>query len=212
MLRPFLAAVAFSASLLAIPAQAEIRSLIVAGGCFWCVESDFDHMAGVVRTTSGYAGGSMRNPTYRNHGRHREVVKVEYDSNVTDYRTLVAAFLRTIDPTDAGGQFCDRGRSYSSAIHARGAAERQIAREEIARAQQALGRQVVTPVERYPAFWEAEDYHQDYYKSQVRQLTRFGLVTRAEAYKGYRKGCGRDKRVKQLWMSEAYRGVYKPAS
>ncbi|WP_421856352.1 peptide-methionine (S)-S-oxide reductase MsrA [Oricola sp.] len=212
MLRPILAALAFSTSLFALPAQAEIRSLIVAGGCFWCVESDFDHMAGVIATTSGYAGGTLRDPTYRNHGKHREVVKVDYDANVTDYRTLVAAFLRTIDPTDAGGQFCDRGHSYSTAIHANGEAEARIAREELAKAQEVLGRSVVTPVEALPAFWEAEEYHQNYATSQVRQLTRFGLVSRAKAYKGYRKACGRDQRVRQLWMEEAYSGVNKPGS
>ncbi|MCR9121503.1 MAG: peptide-methionine (S)-S-oxide reductase MsrA [Phyllobacteriaceae bacterium] len=193
-------------------AQAETRSLIVAGGCFWCVESDFDHVAGVVSTTSGYAGGEMQNPTYRNHGRHREVVKIDYDSSVTDYRTLIDIFLRTVDPLDAGGQFCDRGRSYETAIHAANDAEKAAALEAVNVASQTLGQTVVTPVEGPVTFWEAEDYHQDYYLSQERQLTRFGYVTRAEAYKGYRKGCGRDERVKQIWGAEAYRGVDKPAS
>jgi peptide-methionine (S)-S-oxide reductase len=212
MPRTFLAALLFASTAFATPAKAEIKSLIVAGGCFWCVESDFDHMAGVVATTSGYAGGEMQNPTYRNHGRHREVVKVDYDDKATDYRTLVSSFLRTIDPTDAGGQFCDRGHSYSTAIHAMGEEEAEVARDEIAAAEKILGRDIVTPVEDYPAFWEAEEYHQDYYLSQVKQLTRFGLVTRAKAYKGYRKGCGRDQRVRQIWMDEAYQGVDKPSS
>ncbi|GAB4350196.1 MAG: peptide-methionine (S)-S-oxide reductase MsrA [Oricola sp.] len=198
-----------AAVLAAFPARAEIRSLVVAGGCFWCVESDFDHMDGVVATTSGYAGGEMRNPTYRNHGNHREAVKVDYDDSRTDYRTLVTQFLRSIDVTDAGGQFCDRGHSYTTAIHAATDEEAKIARAAIAEAERELGVKIVTPVEGKAEFWPAEAYHQDYYMSQERQLTRFGFVTRAEAYKGYRTGCGRDARVREVWGDQAYRGVHK---
>jgi peptide-methionine (S)-S-oxide reductase len=193
-------------------ANAETKSLVVAGGCFWCVESDFDHVKGVTGTTSGYAGGEMDNPTYRNHGNHREVVKVDYDADVTDYRTLVTTFLRTIDPTDPGGQFCDRGHSYTTAIHAADDKEAEAARAAIAEAAAQLGHEIVTPVEGPVKFWEAEGYHQNYYQSQEKQLTRFGLVTRARAYKGYRKGCGRDERVKQLWGAQAYQGVEKAGS
>ncbi len=198
-----------AASLGVAPAGAETKSLVVAGGCFWCVESDFDHMQGVVATTSGYGGGEMADPTYRNHGRHREVVKVDYDDTKTDYRTLVTQFLRTIDVTDEGGQFCDRGHSYTTAIHAATDAETKAAREAIAEAEKALGREIVTPVLGAATFWPAEDYHQNYYMSDVKQLTRFGLVTRATAYKGYRKGCGRDQRVHAVWGDQAYRGVHK---
>jgi len=206
------AALAFAlaaASLGAVPAQAATKSLVVAGGCFWCVESDFDHMEGVVATTSGYGGGEVQNPTYRNHGNHREVVKVDYDDTKTDYRTLVTQFLRTIDVTDAGGQFCDRGHSYTTAVHAATVEEAEIAREVIAEAENELGQKIVTPVEEAATFWPAEDYHQDYYLSEERQLTRFGYVTRAKAYKGYREGCGRDQRVRDVWGEQAYRGVHK---
>lgn len=207
-LKSAVAALSFAATALAaLPANAEIRSLVVAGGCFWCVESDFDHMQGVVATTSGYAGGEKENPTYRSHGSHREVVKVDYDDTKTDYRTLVTQFLRTIDVTDAGGQFCDRGHSYTTAVHAATDEEAAVARAAIAEAAETLGRTVVTPVEGPATFWEAEDYHQGYYASQEKVLTRFGLVTRARAYKGYRKGCGRDARVNELWGAQAYRGV-----
>jgi len=203
-------ALALASTVLAtVPAGAATKSLVVAGGCFWCVESDFDHMDGVVATTSGYAGGEMENPTYRDHGNHREVVKVDYDDTRTDYRTLVTQFLRTIDVTDAGGQFCDRGHSYTTAIHAATDGEAKIAREAIAEAERDLGEKIVTPVEGKAMFWPAEDYHQNYYKSQVKQLTRFGYVTRAYAYKGYRKGCGRDQRVHDVWGDQAYRGVHK---
>ena len=213
LLKKTIAALSLAATALtAVPASAETKSLVVAGGCFWCVESDFDHMEGVVATTSGYAGGEMDNPTYRNHGEHREVVKVDYDDTRTDYRTLVTNFLRTIDPTDAGGQFCDRGHSYTTAIHAGTSEEAEAAREAIADAQETLGQPVVTPVEGPATFWKAEDYHQDYYLSQEKVLSRFGIVTRAKAYKGYRKGCGRDARVRELWGAQAFRGVEKAGS
>lgn len=193
-------------------AHAEIKSLVVAGGCFWCVEKDFEHVEGVVEAASGYAGGQKANPTYRSHGQHREVVKIDYDSTKTDYKTLVDIFLRTIDPTDAGGQFCDRGRSYSTAIHAYTAEEKALAEQAVSEAQETLRKPVVTPVEDGVRFWRAEAYHQDYYKSDAKILTRFGLVTKAEAYKGYRKACGRDVRVKELWGADAYQGVNHASS
>jgi len=198
-----------AASLGAAPARAETKSLVVAGGCFWCVESDFDHMEGVVATTSGYGGGEMAEPTYRDHGNHREVVKVDYDDTKTDYRTLVTQFLRTIDVTDAGGQFCDRGHSYTTAIHAATPQEAEAARAAIAEAETQLGEEIVTPVEGKAMFWPAEDYHQNYYMSDDRIVSRFGIVTKARAYKGYRKGCGRDQRVREVWGDQAYSGVHK---
>ena len=205
-------ATAFGLTAFAAPAQAEIKSLVVAGGCFWCVEKDFDHVEGVVGTTSGFAGGEVQNPTYRNHGNHREVVKIDYDSNVTDYRTLVDTFLRTIDPLDAGGQFCDRGRSYETAIHASNDAERQSALEAVNEASAVLGQPLVTPVEGEATFWQADDYHLDYYQSEDTILTRFGIISKADAYKRYRDACGRDQRVKELWGDQAYQGVDFPAS
>ncbi|MEL6921945.1 MAG: peptide-methionine (S)-S-oxide reductase, partial [Pseudomonadota bacterium] len=147
MFRKLLMSTALGLAALTGVANAETKSLIVAGGCFWCVEKDFEHVEGVIEATSGYAGGQIENPTYRNHGRHREVVKIDYDSNVTDYKTLVDTFLRTIDPTDAGGQFCDRGRSYSSAIHAFSPEEMEIALNAVAEGEAQLGQEIVTPVE-----------------------------------------------------------------
>lgn len=212
MVRALVSAAFLAAILISAPAHAESKTLIVAGGCFWCVESDFDGMKGVVSTTSGYAFGSMPNPTYRNHGNHREAEKVRYDAAKTDYRTLIHNFLRTIDVTDAGGQFCDRGHSYTTAIYAANDEEAAIAKDEIAHAQDQLGRKIVTPVLRQSNFHKAEAYHQDYYRSQERTLTRFGYVTRADAYKGYRKGCGRDARVRQVWGSQAFQGVHHTGS
>lgn len=205
--RLFLSAALAVSALSSVPAKAE--TALFAGGCFWCVESDMDHVAGVTGTVSGYAGGTADNPTYRNYhdGGHREVVEVEFDPKVISYKDLVAAFLRTIDVTDTGGQFCDRGHGYSTAIHAQNAEQDKAAREAVAEAQKALGKPIVTPVEGAARFWPAEEYHQNYYQGQNRVLTRFGYVKQAEAYAGYRKGCGRDDRVRAVWGGEAYKGV-----
>ncbi|MEM0900181.1 MAG: peptide-methionine (S)-S-oxide reductase MsrA [Pseudomonadota bacterium] len=210
MLRALTLAFVFSAAAFSSAAYAETKSLVVAGGCFWCVEKDFEHVNGVIEAESGYAGGNMQDPTYRNHGNHREVVRITYDSAIVDYQTLVSTFLRTIDVLDGGGQFCDRGRSYSPAIHAATDAEMQAAKAAVAEAEVALGRQLAVPVEGDVQFWIAEDYHQDYYKSDQLRLTRFGAITRADAYKRYREACGRDARVRQIWGDEAYKNVNYP--
>ncbi|WP_108873282.1 peptide-methionine (S)-S-oxide reductase MsrA [Roseibium album] len=194
------------------PAQAE--TAVFAGGCFWCVESDLEKLPGVRDVVSGYAGGKTQNPTYKNYerGGHREVVQVDFDETKISYGDLVGIFLRTVDVTDAGGQFCDRGFGYSTAIHPLDEKQAEAAKAEIDKANNSLGGKVVTPVEGAAVFWPAEDYHQAYYKSDVRTLTRFGYVTRAEAYKGYRKACGRDARVKSVWGGEAYKGLPKAGS
>lgn len=210
MLRSLLTKALFASALIAggaSYANAESKSLVVAGGCFWCVEKDFDHVKGVTGTVSGYGGGDQQDPTYRNHGNHREVVKITYDSSVTDYETLVTTFIRTIDPTDGGGQFCDRGRSYSPAIHAMTDEERAIAEKIVADAAAELGRELAIPVEGEASFFAAEDYHQNYWQGKGKKLTRFGLISQGDAYKRYRKACGRDERVKALWGNSAYAGV-----
>ncbi|EKF19123.1 peptide-methionine (S)-S-oxide reductase MsrA [Nitratireductor pacificus] len=211
--RSFLAA-AFSSAILAggtQPSLAEIRSAIFAGGCFWCVEADFDKVPGVVSTVSGYAGGATQNPTYRNYssGGHREVVKIDFDDSKVSYERLAEIFFRTVDPTDAGGQFCDRGESYSTAIYALDDAQKTAAEKAKSDADAALSGKVVTPVLPAATFWPAEDYHQDYYRSDERILSRFGLVKKKDAYKGYRQGCGRDARVRQVWGEAAFTGIGK---
>lgn len=167
------------------------KSLVVAGGCFWCVEKDFEARDDVFEAVSGYSGGTKRDATYQNHEGHREVVEVFYDSEKTDYATLVRFFLRTIDVTDDGGQFCDRGFSYTTAIHYRTDEERIAAEAAVAEAEAALGQDVVTPVVPFDFFVTAEDYHQDYYKKNPVR------------YRLYRGGCGRDGRVKAVWGAEA---------
>lgn len=187
------------------PAFAE--TAVFAGGCFWCVESDMDHVNGVTSTTSGYAGGTMENPTYENHEGYTESVKVEFDPAVVTYETLVATFLRTIDVTDAGGQFCDRGSSYVSAVFPMSAAQKTAAEKAVADAEKVLGQKIVTPVVGFTTFGNAEDYHQDYYKGDNRVVTRFGIIKQSDAYARYRKGCGRDAQVKAVWGAEAYKGI-----
>ena len=176
---------------------AEADTAIFAGGCFWCVESDFDHVAGVTSTVSGYIGGTTDNPTYADHtaARHREAVRIEYDPAKVSYAQLVRTFLRTVDPTDDGGQFCDRGFSYTTAIYAVDDEQFKEAQAAVAEAKAVIKQPVVTEVMAAPPFWPAEDYHQDYYR-----------VNEAK-YKYYRFACGRDARIKEVWGSEALQGV-----
>lgn len=182
------------------------EKIVVAGGCFWCVESDFEKVPGVVEAISGYAGGTTRNPTYKDVKKgttgHLEVVEIEFNPKIVSRREILDLFLRSVDPLDAGGQFCDRGESYTTAIFAK-AGQKSDAVAAVAAAEQALGKKIVTPVRDASKFYAAEDYHQDFYKSKTRVLTRFGPKTKAEAYKRYRSSCGRDKRVQAVWGSAA---------
>lgn len=174
-------------------ANNSLSKAIFAGGCFWCMEPPYDNLPGVVSTISGYAGGHLPAPTYRDvtSGRsgHLEVIEITYDSTIITYEELLAVFWRNVDPLDAGGQFCDRGQSYATGIFAASETERAAAeasRQEIAKQ---LGEAVVTPILALTetGFTAAEDYHQDYYlKNPIR-------------YKFYRSSCGRDRRLEQLW-------------
>jgi peptide-methionine (S)-S-oxide reductase len=207
MVRKFVFAALFSTVAL-MPAKAEkIETAIFAGGCFWCVESDMDHVKGVKSTVSGYAGGTLENPTYENHEGHFEVVKVTYDADIIDFKTLTSTFLRTIDVTDDGGQFCDRGSAYKTAIFTMDDLQLKAAQAAVQGAEADLGAKIVTPVLPFTTYTEAEDYHQDYYKGENIVISRFGPVAQSKAYKGYRKGCGRDERVKEVWGDKAYMGV-----
>ncbi|NNE54330.1 MAG: peptide-methionine (S)-S-oxide reductase MsrA [Sulfitobacter sp.] len=185
------------------------ETLTVAGGCFWCIEADFESVRGVKEVVSGYTGGTVANPTYKQVVRggtgHYEAVQIQYDPAVVSRDALLDLFFRSIDPTDAGGQFCDRGDSYRSAIFVDSAAARADAEEAKSEAQAALGRNIVTPILDAKPFYRAEDYHQDYYKSSDRlAVTSVGIgVKKSTAYKRYRNGCGRDQRVKELWGSAA---------
>ncbi|MFY0616041.1 peptide-methionine (S)-S-oxide reductase MsrA [Shimia sp.] len=182
-------------------------TLVVAGGCFWCVESDFESVPGVIEVVSGYAGGTTKSPTYKDVTKggtgHYEVVEITFDPDKVRRDTLLDLFFRSVDPTDAGGQFCDRGDSYRTAIFVTGKSERAQADAAKAKAQAQLGQTIVTPILKAGKFYEAEAYHQDYYKGKKIVLTRFGPKKQSEAYKRYRMACGRDARVKALWGSDA---------
>lgn len=206
-MKPFLLAFAI---LLGVAAEcdraqaAETRTAIVAGGCFWCVEADFERVRGVGDVVSGFTGGRTENPTYPAKGTgHYEAVRIPYDPDRISYRQILDLFFRSIDPTDAGGQFCDRGPSYRTAIFVQTAEQRRIAERAKAQAEDALGQEIVTPILDAQTFWPVDDYHQDYYKSDERILTRFGYVRKKDAYKRYRTACGRDRRVRQLWGDDA---------
>jgi peptide-methionine (S)-S-oxide reductase len=192
------------AVLLALAGGAQAETAIVAGGCFWCVESDFEAVKGVSEVVSGYTGGDLADPTYRNHAGHFEAVEITFDPAVISYGELMAKFLRSVDVLDAGGQFCDRGDAYRTAIFVQGASQREAAKAAVAEAEAALGQKIVTPVLDAGRFWVAEDYHQNYYKGSNIVLTRAGPKSQANAYKFYRKACGRDARVQELWGKQAF--------
>jgi peptide-methionine (S)-S-oxide reductase len=164
-----------------------------AGGCFWCMEGPFDRVPGVVSTTSGYTGGSLKRPSYEQVSSgatgHAESVEVTYDPQKVTYAQLLEVFWHNVDPTDGNGQFCDRGNQYRSEIFYHDDEQRQLA-EQSKKDLEASGRlkkKIVTQIVAAADFYPAEDYHQDYYlKNPVR-------------YKFYRFNCGRDQRLKDLW-------------
>ncbi|MFK4765732.1 peptide-methionine (S)-S-oxide reductase MsrA [Desulfobaculum sp. SPO524] len=164
-----------------------------AGGCFWCLESPFDSEEGVLETLVGYTGGETENPTYEQVSSggtgHAEAIQITYDPSVVGYDRLLGIFWRNIDPLDAGGQFCDRGSQYRSAIFYHDEEQKRLAeasRDALAASGRFDGR-IVTEIVPAGAFWPAEEYHQDYYrKNPIR-------------YKFYRYGCGRDNRLKEVW-------------
>ena len=186
---------------------AETDKVIVAGGCFWCVEADFEGLDGVKEAVSGYTGGTLKNPSYKQVVQggtgHYEAVEIEFDSSVISLDKILYIFLRSVDVTDDGGQFCDRGESYRTAIFTKNKSQNEKAQIAIENAQDELGRKIVTKVLELKNFYIAEDYHQNYYKGENFVLTRFGPRKQSKAYKLYRNSCKRDDRVKELWGSSA---------
>lgn len=186
---------------------ADTQTLTVAGGCFWCVEADFEKVPGVIEAVSGFTGGDIVDPTYKQVTAggtgHLEAVQITFDPAQISREQLLTLFMRSIDPTDAGGQFCDRGHSYTTAIFAETPAETTLAKRVISEAQSELGQSIVTPVLDSGPFYPADAYHQDFYKSSKIIFTRFGPKRRSEAYKSYREACKRDERVRALWGDDA---------
>lgn len=174
--------------------SSRLKKAYFAGGCFWCVEADFDKVKGVMSVVSGYIDGHTKNPTYKqvSAGKtgHTEAVVVSYDPKVVSYQQLVDRFWRLIDPTVKNRQFCDVGSQYRSGIYTSSAEEQKIALASKERAAKALGTAIVTEIKPATTFYQAEDYHQNYYKKNPIR------------YKFYRRNCGRDARLKQLWGAE----------
>jgi peptide-methionine (S)-S-oxide reductase len=189
------------------PAAAQsTQTALVAGGCFWCVESDFRRVEGVSDVRVGFAGGTTPNPVYDDVARgrtdHLEVAEIRFDPAQISYDQILHLFLRSVDVTDAGGQFCDRGAHYTTAIFAT-PGQMASAQAAITAAEAELGRAIVTPVRPSATFYPADEFHQNYANSTERTLTRFGWVERRDAYKRYREACGRDARVRQIWGASA---------
>jgi peptide-methionine (S)-S-oxide reductase len=166
-----------------------------AGGCFWCMEPPFDKIPGVASTTSGYTGGEQVDPTYEqvSSGRtgHAESVEILYDPAKVTYAQLLDVFWHNIDPLQANGQFCDHGRQYRTAIYTHDAEQKQLAEQSKAQVMAKFQRPIVTEIVSAGRFYPAEDYHQDFYKRNPLR------------YYSYRAGCGRDRRLKELWGAEA---------
>jgi len=164
---------------------------IFAGGCFWCVESDFDKVPGVLRTTSGYTGGTVKNPTYRQVSAggtgHAEAVEIVYDPAKVTYQKLLGVYWHSVDPLTKDAQFCDHGRQYRTAIFYTDAEQKRLAEASKKTVEAHFGKPVYTEIVPARTFYKAEDYHQDYYKKNPIR------------YKFYRWNCGRDQRLEQIW-------------
>jgi peptide-methionine (S)-S-oxide reductase len=187
-------ALAASPAFAAAPAKsaAKTATAVFAGGCFWCMEHDMQGVPGVIKVESGYTGGHVARPTYRDvtseTSGHYESVRVTYDPAKLDYGFLLYRYWKLVDPTDNEGQFCDRGPSYRPAVFVSGPEQRRIAEKSRAEAATRLKTgKMVTPILDLKTFWPAEEYHRDYAKRN------------ALNYQAYRIGCGRDQRLKRVW-------------
>jgi peptide-methionine (S)-S-oxide reductase len=192
-MRVLLMTALLSSAIAGFAEPAALEKATFAGGCFWCMEPPFDALPGVAATTSGYTGGETKRPTYEqvSMGRtgHFEAVQIEYDPEKVSYEKLLEVFWRNVDPTDGGGQFCDRGPQYRTGIFVHNEEQRRLAFESRRKLEASglLEKTVVTEVYAATEFYPAEEYHQDYYlKNPFR-------------YKFYRRGCGRDRVLKKLW-------------
>ena len=175
-----------------LPEKTEgLATAIFAGGCFWCMEPPYDKLDGVIATTSGYTGGHVKNPTYKQVSYedtgHYEAVQILYDPSKISYSQLLEVFWRNIDPLDGRGQFCDKGDSYRSAIFPQNATEQKLAEESKQAVAKRFEKPIKTEIIAASTFYPAENYHQDYY------------LTNSLRYKYYRYACGRDARLEELW-------------
>ena len=185
----------FPSVLMAQEDNKKMETAIFAGGCFWCTESDFDKIPGVIKTTSGYISGHKKNPTYKEvssgSSGHTEAVEVVYDPKKISYKELTDRFWLTIDPTVTNQQFCDHGSQYRSGVFYNSPQQQKDAEQSKIDIEKTkpFNQPIVTEITQATTFYPAEGYHQDYYKKNPLR------------YKFYRFNCGRDKRLEQLWGS-----------
>ena len=180
------------------PIKLNANEIVLAGGCFWCMEHDLEYLEGIDDVKSGYSGGNKLNPTYDNHEGHQEVVLVNYDSNIIKLETILRAYFRNIDPLDGEGQFCDRGDSYRPVIFYADLDEADESKNALISASKELGvsvDKIKVELKSRSKFWVAEEYHQDFAKNNELK------------YKFYRYACGRDKRLDQLWGERAKKTI-----
>ena len=180
------------------PLRLNANEIVLAGGCFWCMEHDLESLEGIDNVKSGYSGGDILNPTYENHEGHQEVVLVNYDSNIIELETILRAYFRNIDPLDGEGQFCDRGDSYRPVIFYADLDEADESNNALISASKELGvsvDKIKVELKSRNKFWVAEEYHQDFAKNNELK------------YKFYRYACGRDKRLDQLWGEKAKKTI-----
>ena len=176
------------------PLRSNANEIVLAGGCFWCMEHDFESLSGIDNVQSGYSGGELLNPSYENHEGHQEVILVNYDPNMITLETILRSYFRNIDPLDGEGQFCDRGDSYRPVIFYSDLDEANESKNALISASKELGLSVdkiKVELKSRSKFWVAEEYHQDFAKNNELK------------YKFYRYACGRDKRLDQLWGEKA---------
>ena len=181
-------------SILINPLNTFAEELILAGGCFWCLEHDLESLKGITLVQSGYSGGNLQNPTYENHEGHQEVVLVDYDSKMVSLPEILRLFFRNIDPLDGEGQFCDRGDSYRPVIFYKDSIEKSDAENALISASNELRvplEKISVELKSKGQFWLAEEYHQNF--AERNELK----------YKLYRFTCGRDQKLDKLWGDNA---------
>ena len=181
-------------SILINPVNTNAEEVILAGGCFWCLEHDLESLDGINSVKSGYSGGDLQNPTYDNHAGHQEVVLVDYDSKSVSLPEILRLYLRNVDPLDGEGQFCDRGDSYRPVIFFNDSKEENEAKSALVNASKELGvplEKIYVELKSKNQFWLAEEYHQNF--ADRNELK----------YKFYRFSCGRDQRLDNLWGDKA---------
>ena len=167
------------------------KKVYFAGGCFWCMEESFDKEKGIIQSISGYSGGHLKNPTYKEviykDTGHVETIEITYDPKIISYKKLLEVFWKNIDPFDKYGQFCDKGKSYRSVIFYKNNSQKKVIQKSIAEIEQRFNSKVVTLLWKFDRFYQAEDYHQDYYQKNFLR------------YLAYKKACQREEVLNKIW-------------